>query len=73
MDNREDALLAAALDIVPSSNLPTPPGRKADKILHPSPLPIKLSFILHNQKIFILLICFYFCSVFVRKGMADTT
>lgn len=31
MDNREDALLAAALDIVPSSNLPTPPGRKADK------------------------------------------
>lgn len=31
----EDALLAVVIETVPSSNFPTPPGRKADK--NPAP------------------------------------
>lgn len=59
----EDASLAVVLEVVPSSNLPSLPGRKADKNSTPIPLPLRLSFVLHNQKIFTLII-YTFVSVF---------
>lgn len=52
----KDASLAVALEVVPSSNLLRLPGRKAGKNSALISLPIRLSFLLHNQKILILII-----------------